>query len=279
LSQIQSAALYLGQGLSDQSPCCGLIGKWGFKFFDRYRLPIMLTMSFLALVSAITSLVPIISTSHQPEVVMDTYWTKGTIGSLGNEITLTDKATELTALTGTPTLYIGLTTVVYEYRNKIRSYHWESSNCTHLNPSTRDYCEECNSACDATIPVAILNFLTSLPTISTNLKRSTPEGDLNCSKFMAILTGIIGTITTLSSISLFLDGCFRHLPGETGDGRLITYSYGPGLICIVIPQILKPIDVLVNLLTPVGTGVGLEEQEYDHKLLLPDADDELSVEL
>jgi fluoride ion exporter CrcB/FEX len=252
----------------------------------------MLTMTFLALVSSVTSLVPIISISQKPSVVMDTYWTKGTIGSLGNvtreSLLMMDQLearkmslSEPTFLAGTPNLYIGLTTVVYEYRSKIRSYHWESSNCTHLNPSTRDYCEECNRACDATIPVAIINFLTSLPTISTNLKRSTREGDLNCSKFMALLTGIIGTITTLSSVSLFLDGCFRHLPEETSDGRLISYSYGPGLICIVIPQILKPMDVLVNLLTPVGHGeVSLPEQDYDHKLLLlPEADDELSLEL
>jgi hypothetical protein len=254
----------------NNSFCCAGIGKLGFRYFDSHRKPIMLCLAFLALLSAITSLIPVISMSHKPSVVMNTCWTKGTIRSAQGADT---------------NLYIGLSTVVFQTGDDLIAHDWESSNCTNIDYSNRDYCEQCNSACDATIRVAIINFLTSLPTIATDLKRSTPQGDLNCQKFMSILTGLLGTLTTLSSISLFLDGCFRHLPEYSVDGRVISYSFGPGLICIIIPQILKPIDVLVNLFTPVGSGDkdGRRLMDYDHTLLAPSSeygdDDELTVEL
>jgi hypothetical protein len=257
----------------DHSFCCVRIGKWGFRLFDSHRKPIMLSLAFLAVVSAILSLIPIISMSHRPSVVMNTCWTKGTISSTQGADT---------------NLYIGLSTVVFQTGDNLIAHDWKSSNCTNIDYSNRDYCEQCNSACDATIRVAILNFLTSLPTIATDLKRSTRQGDLNCQKFMSILTGVVGTATTLSSISLFLDGCFRHLPEYSVDGRIISYSFGPGLICILVPQILKPLDVLVNLFTPVGSrgddderGDGRRAMDCDHRLLDNGGDesDDLTVEL
>lgn len=269
----------------NDSYCCNRLGRWGIHYFDVHRKPIMLFMTFLAVISAITSLIPLISISHNSKVVMDTYWTRGNINTMtwqSNRTTIPPgQSWDIveTTKSSTTNLYIGLTAIIYESNDHIASYRWENTNCTLLNPSIRDYCNECHQACEATISVTIINFITSLPTITTNLKRSTPEGDLNCSKFMSILTGIIGTITTLSSISLFLDGCFRHLPEETIDGRTIEYSYGPGLICIIIPQILKPLDVLVNLMTPVSSQrMPSSMMEYDHKLLISD-DEDISVEL
>lgn len=238
---------------------CNKIGKYGFIYFNLNRRVIMLFMTVLALTSTITSLIPVISISKNSNVIINTCWTKGTIG------------------TKDIIFYIGLSSVIVDYKNDITSHTWKSSNCTNVDVLNRGYCEECDNACESTIRVAIVNFITSIPIIAINLRRSIPENDLNCQKFMAILTGIVGTITTLSSISLFLDGCFRYLPEETTDGHEINYTLGPGFICILIPQILKPIDVLVHLFTPVGSRV-VEFPEYDHKLLMQD-DDESTVEL
>jgi hypothetical protein len=217
----------------DRSSFCNKIGKIGLPFFDSNRKYIMLSMAFLALVSAVLSVIPVLSISHRQLVVMNTAWTIGNVGN--NELHF----------------YVGLSTVVVDTNNTMTSYDWESARCTSIDSSNRDYCDQCNVACDSTIRVAIINLLTSIPTITTDLKRSTKKGDLNCQKFMALFTGILGTITTLSSISLFLDGCFRHLPEYDAQGKTIIYTLGPGFICLLIPQVLKPLDVLVNLLTPV----------------------------
>ena len=52
----------------------------------------------------------------------------------------------------------------------------------------------------------------------TDIQRSTRKGDLNCQKFMGVLTGILGTISGILSLKLYADGCFRNLPDTTAAG-------------------------------------------------------------
>jgi hypothetical protein len=65
---------------------------------------------------------------------------------------------------------------------------------------------------------------------------------------------------------VYTSDCYDNLPNETTDGRGIDYSLGPGFICLLIPQIFKPIEVIVNILTPVvkdndeSSGNGLHEK-------------------
>jgi hypothetical protein len=97
-----------------------------------------------------------------------------------------------------------------------------------------------------------VNLITLIPAITGNLKRSTHAGDLNCTKFMTILSGTISTLTILISLSTYQSGCYSNFPSETDEGVSISYSLGPGFICLLIPQLFKPIEVLINILTPVG---------------------------
>ena len=98
--------------------------------------------------------------------------------------------------------------------------------------------------------MVISNLITTLPNIKGNLTRSTRKADRNCEKTMAIITGFIGTATTLVALSVYADVCGRELPDKILT-RDISYEIGPGFVCLLVATILKPIDVIVNLLTPV----------------------------
>jgi hypothetical protein len=91
-----------------------------------------------------------------------------------------------------------------------------------------------------------------IPAITGNIKRSTPSGDLNCTKLMTILSGLISTFTILISLSTYQTECYVNFPDESDNGATISYSLGPGFICLLIPQLFKPLEVMINILTPVG---------------------------
>ena len=88
------------------------------------------------------------------------------------------------------------------------------------------------------------------PTLMTDFQRSTRKGDLNCQKFMAILTGILGTITNLIALSSYSAECYTNLP-ENYLGFEMTYHLGPAFNCMLVATILKPFDVLIHFFTPV----------------------------
>lgn len=132
--------------------------------------------------------------------------------------------------------------------------------CTHLYRNSdacyefgdnTDYCQDCEDACDVVMRTCIANFITILPTIMTNYKRSHRGSDLNFTKFTAIFTGTLSSIIMLSALSTFSDQCYDSLPNHTREGLPIDYSYGPGFVCLLFPQVFKLIEVVFNLVTPV----------------------------
>ena len=98
--------------------------------------------------------------------------------------------------------------------------------------------------------MVISNLITTLPNIKGNIARSTPQGDRNCEKTMSIITGFIGTLSTLVALSLYADVCGRQLP-DTIFNKDIDYDIGPGFVCLLVATLLKPIDVVINVLMPV----------------------------
>jgi hypothetical protein len=83
---------------------------------------------------------------------------------------------------------------------------------------------------------------------------------------MTCLSGTISTITILVALASYTRSCYDNFPEESYTGSTVEYSLGPGFICLLIPQLFKPIEVLLNILTPVVR----EEEEgtsiQDHTL-------------
>jgi len=173
---------------------------------------VMLGSAFLSFICVILSLIAVVGLSTTTTDVKNTAWTygKGKSGDLH--------------------VYVGLKSVVVDADGDVTNTKWSDAECK------GDFCNDCKSACDATEVVAIMSLITSIPTLQTDLQRSTVKGDLNCQKMLAIITGVIGFLSTLSSLSTYSAGCFQSLPDEFSIGAVdieMTWKDGPGFACIL----------------------------------------------
>ena len=142
--------------------------------------------------------------------------------------------------------YVGLYEVIVEVDGLgSAELRWDDDACPN------SYCEDCKDACDATVSSAIIALITCFPTLQTDLQRSTIKGDLNCQKIMGMVTGIVGTLSTLIALSVYADGCYRNLPDKDDAQDDITWHLGPGFTCLLVATLLKPIDFLIHTLMPV----------------------------
>ena len=66
-----------------------------------------------------------------------------------------------------------------------------------------------------------------------------------------MLTAVLGFVTTLQSLSIFVDDCSRHLPESTASGDHIDWAMGPGFGCLLLATLIKPIDFLAHFIVPV----------------------------
>lgn len=216
------------------SKFCTNIGKIGIRYFDTHRAVIMLTATFVTFACLILTTFALVAVSDFNSYVKTTCWTYGDVDD-GSKI------------------YIGLNQIVIEQPGMPdQSIVWGDSACHKFEQANGDqnFCEECRNECDGSVGVAIVSLITVLPTLTTDIKRSTRRGDMNCQKFMGILTGVLGFTTTLASLSAYAGGCYRNLP-STYNGKNIDYSLGPGFICLLIATVLKIFDVVVNVCLPV----------------------------
>lgn len=226
----------------EDNKLCKKFGKIGLKWFDENRAKVMLILGFFTVLSLILSIVPIASASFNEDNVQNTSWTYGESEDGNIEI------------------WIGLKIIVTKVRGQITSSGWGSASCDSLSNS--DFCENCKSSCLGSVSMVVMNFITMLPNVKGCIARSTRKGDSNCEKNFAIITGFIGFISTLSAISVYVQGCQDSLPANIF-GIDIDYSTGPGLACLATATFLQPINIIGNILTPVVEEDDQKDAEYD----------------
>lgn len=233
----------------NESGLCNKIGTFGYPYFHRNRCWIFLALAALSFSITVISIVPLVSMSHDNSDVENTYWTKGEYGDAS--------------------FFVGLEKVVFTFDGNEKSFLWSDDQCDSFLESGSDACDECEAACGRVVTVVAMNFLVIAITITTNAKRSTAAGDLNCTKFMAIFSGFVSSIVMLSSLSIFLDGCYYNLPEHSETGESITYTHGPAFVCIVVPQIFKIFEAIIHVLTPVpprNHGANLKAPLYENEV-------------
>jgi hypothetical protein len=212
----------------------------------------MLSATFVTFVCMILTIIALVAVSDLDSYVKDTCWTYGEVSD-GSKI------------------YVGLNKIIItELGAPDQSIVWGDSACHTLEQAGNElgFCEECRNECDAAVGVAIVSLVTILPTITTDIQRSTRKGDMNCQKFMGILTGVLGFFSTMAALSTYAGGCYRNLPTEY-NGITIDYSLGPGFICLLVATALKVIDVVANVFLPVVPYVelGLHTSLVDPQML------------
>lgn len=216
--------------LCNDNKCCKKLGSYGWAYFDEHRAIIMAILGFFTVLSLILSIVPIASASFDEDNVENTSWTYGKSSNSNFEI------------------WIGLKIIVLKIGGVTESAGWNSADCQQLSSS--NFCDDCKSSCLGSVSMVVMNFITMLPNLKGCIARSTRKGDSYCEKNFTVITGLISTITTLSAISVYVQGCQNSLPTSIG-GLDIDYSTGPGLACLATATFFQPIIVIGNLLTPV----------------------------
>lgn len=217
--------------LCEENIICGNLGKVGLRSFDEHRAKIMLSLAGFSALSVILSIVGIVSASFNRNSVQNTAWTYGESDDGGK-------------------IWIGLNLVVVEINGTTNDFGWNSDACDNLEFKNGNFCSRCKSSCLESISMVVTHLIASLISVKGNISRSTRAGDRNFVKVSSIISGIIGTITTVVALSVYTDVCWQNLP-NTVLGQTIYYELGPGFVCLLVATLLKPSDILGNLLMPV----------------------------
>lgn len=119
----------------------------------------------------------------------------------------------------------------------------------------------------------IMAFITTIPTIQTDIQRLKPEWDLNCQKSLAMfVSGAVGFLGTMLSLSSFTAGCYNNMPTtftacDEATGRCaevdMTWDLGPGCVLLIIATFLKVFDALTHAIVPTPEHCTSRKQTYD----------------
>jgi hypothetical protein len=218
----------------------------------------MFVAFWFSFLTFILLIIPFCSLSFQESTVIGTNWNRGHVKlPIDSDLTY----------------YIGLRMVTVRCDGiscpDISSFTWEEDVCR------GNYCANCKDSVSGTVTSAVLSLITMLPQMGTNLQRSKKEGDMNCQKWMAIFTGVIGIFSNLGTISNYMAGCFNDFPNSyeyLGATYNITYSLGPSVWCLIWATIFKALDLIFNLLLPVpASGYWGEEADGGKENVLEEA--------
>jgi hypothetical protein len=196
--------------------------------------------------------IPFASLSTHSETIRDTNWA-------------TFKATESST---TIHYFLGLTRVAAtctgdNCKQDATTFALDSSSCVY------DFCQDCADAAIGTESGAFLGFITMIIQINGNIGRSTVEGDMNCQKWMGILTGIAGFISTMASLSNFSSVCYKNIP-EYENGINIHPALGPSFYCTFFATLLKLFEIFVNVIVPAPPpGEGFDPKKNDVSEIMP----------
>lgn len=220
------------RGLLEENVLCFNIGKIGFKWFDKHRVPVMAFASLITIVCIILNTVSVWAISMNNDDIRNTCWTRGFVDN-GLQI------------------FVGLNKIVVDFNGTTTGFEWDSG-CSVLvtTDGGDETCQQCKAACADSVKVAIVSLITFIPTLQTDIQRSTREGDMNCQKFVGVFTAFMGALTTIVAMRSYAEGCLLHLP-EQFAGREVGYERGPGFICLLLATFLKIVDFFVHVLTPV----------------------------
>jgi len=197
---------------------------------------------FFSVVGAIFAIPPIVAFSKNEQTIKNVCWSKGEDDFFDTSIT--DQKL-------TYTLYLGLNSVVscsdpaLPNHDACTVIDWNDNRCADTPFFTKDDCNKCEDATTSVYPTVILALIAQLGSIGTDIRRRLPETDMNCQKTLALVTGFIGFISSMSTAGTYLFACVQHLNDGNAD-----WNSGPGFICLIFVIINKPLNAILHLLVP-----------------------------
>jgi hypothetical protein len=223
-------------------PCsCVKVGRWGLSSWgERHRSHIMFAAFWSSFLTMVLLSIPFASLSTTGSTIRDTNWASFTIK--------TDSGSASVSSIAHYDFYLGLRQAAVSCSGSNCAYHEETYSLS-SGQCSFDFCQQCASAAEGTETGAFLGFITMIVQLSGDLTRSTRSADMNCQKFMGILTAVIGFCSTLSSLSSFTDACYNNIP-DSHAGASIHPLLGPSFWCTLVSALLKLVELVAHAVVP-----------------------------
>jgi len=183
--------------------------------------------AFFTILSTIFAIPPLCALSTDTDTVKKVAWSHGEFDAYRNS---------------SGNIYIGLSNVVACIDDHCEGVNWDDSDCD-LTYTNVDACDNCKGAATGAIMLSITSLFLQLPTFTTDIARLDPATDTNCQKGVAVVTGISGFITGMSTAIEFAYACYREL-----DDDIVDYELGPSFICLIMVIWMKPVNAFLHYL-------------------------------
>jgi len=117
------------------------------------------------------------------------------------------------------------------------------------------FCDGCRSAAQDCISTVALALLFAIPTLMSDITRTSVSEDSNLEKVIGFAAGIIGGVVDLVGLIIFSCQCVHVLPehivvGNKGLSAQIEWEEGIGLKCLIASTCILVLDGLLHLLVP-----------------------------
>lgn len=238
---------------------CVRVGGLGVASFarSRWRARIMLCSASIQLVSTLLYVIGALAMSTDESLVRTFAWASFELWS--SELNVTGSVQ-----LGIQSRVVSLRGVAFNGSHFVldpagvihNTVRWDNTSCfqyTSAPSALVEACSACRHSMHASVSFILLSIIAQVPTISTNLQRTTPYADVNCQKFMGIATGLCGLFTGLMALRSFGYDCWRSVPNVTTLGPYnfsFTGKGGTGFFLFLVGICLKITDVLAHLLLP-----------------------------
>jgi len=180
---------------------------------------------------------------------------------------------EVDVLGETDTYYLGLSAIGYDISANITgmttegnsvtgSKGWEGF-CNNIEATTgqdASDCTDCQDAGTSLFMTSIITVFSKVGQLGTDATRSTVAEDVACQKIFGMITGIVGTISTLVTINAWDANCFQAFPDEIGDYS-VDVVRGAGYICFWLCTIGGIFDAFFHALVPLPPADPTKDME------------------
>eukprot|EP00419_Tripos_fusus_P014516 CAMPEP_0172755990 /NCGR_PEP_ID=MMETSP1074-20121228/160910_1 /TAXON_ID=2916 /ORGANISM="Ceratium fusus, Strain PA161109" /LENGTH=277 /DNA_ID=CAMNT_0013589175 /DNA_START=195 /DNA_END=1028 /DNA_ORIENTATION=- len=125
----------------------------------------------------------------------------------------------------------------------------DEGTCSHDSQEMVKLCEDCRESLLPSFTLFISIFA-QIPTMATNLQRTTRFGDVNCQATMGVVSNLFSLFSSMVSLLSFRSYCMGELP-ETLLGNVnMKWHMGPGFQLVMLGTLVKLVDIACHCFVP-----------------------------
>mmetsp|Transcript_68526 Transcript_68526/g.164567 ORF Transcript_68526/g.164567 Transcript_68526/m.164567 type:complete len:355 (-) Transcript_68526:192-1256(-) len=250
--------------LIEFAPCCRCIGKMGFQKLTKHRKTVMSIALFFNVLSLIFAVIAAISGLSKSESIIKALpWVTGEFsdsrGIIKTYLGISSRVDELECVGSLcESRAMNLEGGWEPDGNGVfsRLVEWDDANscATGVVGSPQDprildagrvVCEECKRNLLASFSL-VISIFGQIPTITTNLQRTTVFGDVNCQACWGPGSNLVTFMSSLAALVAFHNACYAELPTDGGTD----WKLGISFWLLTMTLVIKIIDSLLHFILP-----------------------------